>query len=145
MDTLPHLLQSKHAHILALSPPLDLRPEWFGPHVAYSMSKFGMSQVMLGLSQEHRGRVAANALWPRTTIATAAVEMLGGEALMRTSRRPEIIADAAAWILSQPVDVTGRFFIDDEVMAEMGITDLSGYAVDPNARLSTDLFVDPQS
>ena len=125
------------------SPPLDLRPEWFGPHLAYSMSKFGMSEVILGLSHEYRGRVAANALWPRTTIATAAVQMLGGEALMRTSRTPQILADAAAWILTQPLDTTGRFFIDDEVLALMGTTDLDDYAVDSSVALSTDLFVDP--
>ena len=102
-----------------------------------------MSEVILGLSHEYRGRVAANALWPRTTIATAAVQMLGGEALMRTSRTPQILADAAAWILTQPLDTTGRFFIDDEVLALMGITDLDDYAVDSSVALSTDLFVDP--
>jgi len=138
---LPHLLKSEHAHILNLAPPLNMEPRWFAGHVAYTMSKYGMSMCVLGMAEEFKGKVAVNALWPRTAIATAAVNMLGGEAMMRGSRTPEIMADAAHWILTQGVDVSGNFFIDDEALEKAGVTDLAKYAVDPTAQLVPDFFV----
>jgi citronellol/citronellal dehydrogenase len=139
---LPHLLHSKHAHILTVSPPLNLSPRWFGPHVAYSMAKYGMSLCVLGLAAEFEGRVAVNALWPKTTIATAAVNMLGGEELMKASRKPDIMADAAHAILTKDVTYTGRFCIDEEVLREAGVTDFTPYRVDPNVEPTPDFFVE---
>jgi citronellol/citronellal dehydrogenase len=138
---LPHLLKAERPHILNLAPPLNMSPRWFGPHLAYTMSKYGMSMCVLGMAEEFRGKVAVNALWPRTTIATAAVDMLGGDALMRSSRVPEIMADAAHWILSQGVETTGNFFLDDEVLTAAGVTDLDAYAVDPSVPLTPDFFL----
>ncbi|MEM9303205.1 MAG: NAD(P)-dependent oxidoreductase [Pseudomonadota bacterium] len=139
---LPHLLEGSDPHILNISPPLNFEPKWFGPHVAYTIAKYGMSLCALGMAEEFKGRVAVNALWPRTTIATAAVaNIVGGEAMMQRSRKPEIMADAAHWILSQPTSYSGNFRIDDEVLAEAGVTDLSGYAIDPAAELQPDFFV----
>jgi len=138
---IPHLLQAENPKILNLSPPLNMLPQWFGRHVAYTMSKYGMSMCVLGMAEEFAGQIAVNALWPRTTIATAAVNMLGGEALMASSRKPEIMADAAHWILTQGSEVTGRFFIDDEALALAGVDDLSHYAVTPGAQLTPDFFV----
>jgi len=138
---LPWLLKSDHAKILTLSPPLNLDPRWFGPHVAYTVSKYGMSLCVLGMAEEFEGRVAVNALWPRTTIATSAIDMLGGDALARASRKPEIVADAAYWILTQPVDCTGRFFIDEDVLREAGVTDFDGYRVDPAVEPTPDFFL----
>ena len=143
---IPYLRKSSNPHILTLSPPLDLRPEWFGQHLAYSMSKYGMSMVMLGLAEELRGDgIACNALWPRTTIATAAVEFaLGGEAMMRRSRRPEIMADAAHAILTRPSrEFNGRFMIDDDMLALDGVHDFRVYSVEPGAELTPDIFIDP--
>ena len=143
---IPYLRKSSNPHILTLSPPLDLRPEWFGQHLAYSMSKYGMSMVMLGLAEELRGDgIACNALWPRTTIATAAVEFaLGGEAMMRRSRRPEIMADAAHAILTRPSrEFNGRFMIDDDMLALDGVHDFRVYSVEPGAELMPDIFIDP--
>ena len=151
---LPHLRASDAAHVLTLSPPLNLNPAWAGRHLGYTMAKYGMSLVTLGLAEEQReAGVAANSLWPRTTIATAAVNnLLGGEQLMARSRKPEIMAEAA-WVIltSGPREVTGNFFIDDEVLAAQGVTDLSAYAHDaskpgsvghgPND-LELDLFLD---
>ena len=151
---LPHLRDSDAAHVLTLSPPLNLNPAWAGRHLGYTMAKYGMSLVTLGLAEEQReAGVAANSLWPRTTIATAAVNnLLGGEQLMARSRKPEIMAEAA-WVIltSGPREVTGNFFIDDEVLAAQGVTDLSAYAHDaskpgsvghgPND-LELDLFLD---
>jgi citronellol/citronellal dehydrogenase len=139
---LPYLLHSKHAHILTVSPPLNLSPRWFGPHVAYSMAKYGMSLCVLGLAAEFEGRVAVNALWPKTTIATAAVNMLGGEELMKASRKPDIMADAAHAILTKDVTYTGRFCIDEEVLREAGVTDFTPYRVDPNVEPTPDFFVE---
>jgi len=142
---LPYLKQAANPHILTLSPPLDLRPKWFAGHLAYSLSKYGMSLCVLGLAEEYRAQgIACNALWPRTTIATAAVEFaLGGPEMMRRSRKPEIVADAAHVILSRPArECTGQFFIDDSVLAETGVRDFSRYSVDPGAVLLGDLFVD---
>jgi len=138
---LPHLLKSDNAHILNLAPPLNMEERWFAPHVAYTMSKFGMSMCVLGMAGELRGKVAVNALWPKTTIATAAIEMLGGASMMRGSRKPEIMADAAHWILSQGVDVSGHFFIDEEVLQGAGERDFDKYAVDPEAELLPDFFL----
>src|SRR5215475_15270368 len=135
---LPYLEKAANPHILTLSPPLDLRPKWFAGHLAYSLSKYGMSLCMLGLAEEYRDAgIACNSLWPRTTIATAAVEFaLGGPQMLRRSRKPEIVADAAHVILSRPArECTGQFFIDDSVLYESGVRDFAAYSVDPGARL----------
>jgi citronellol/citronellal dehydrogenase len=140
----PFLKRAANPHVLTLSPPLDLNPRWFAPHLAYSLSKYGMSLCMLGMAEEYRAAgIACNALWPRTTIATAAVEFaLGGPAMMRRSRRPEIVADAAQVILSRPArECTGRFLIDDSVLYEAGVRDFSAYSVEPGGTLLADLFV----
>jgi citronellol/citronellal dehydrogenase len=145
---LPHLRKAQNPHILTLSPPLDLRPKWFAPHLAYSLSKFGMSLCMLGLAEEYRAvGIGCNALWPRTTIATAAVEFaLGGAEMMRRSRKPQIVADAAHVILNRPArECTGQFFIDDSVLYEAGVRDFAPYSVDPGAKLLGDVFVDASS
>jgi citronellol/citronellal dehydrogenase len=139
---LPHLEKSSSPHILMLSPPLDMVEKWFAPHTAYTMAKFGMSLVVLGLAGELRGRVAVNALWPRTTIATAAIKnLLGGEAMMARSRTPAIIADAAWRIFQKPKNFTGNFLIDDTFLAGEGITDFDRYRVDPSQPLQVDFFV----
>jgi citronellol/citronellal dehydrogenase len=139
---IPHLLKSSSAHILMLSPPLDMNVKWFAPHTAYSMAKFGMSLVVLGLSGELKGKVAVNALWPRTTVATAAIKnLLGGDAIMRMSRKPEILADAAWRIFQKPVDFTGNFLIDDTFLSGEGVTDFEPYRVDPSQPLGADFFV----
>jgi citronellol/citronellal dehydrogenase len=144
----PHLLDAPNPHVLTLSPPLSLDPRWYGPHLAYTLAKFGMSMCTLGMAAEHAEvGIAFNSLWPRTIIATAAVRnILGGEAAMARSRRPEIVADAAHHILTRPArETTGNFFIDDEVLAEAGVTDLSGYAYVQNADLLPDLFLEDLS
>ncbi|MBA2541067.1 MAG: NAD(P)-dependent oxidoreductase [Deltaproteobacteria bacterium] len=139
---IPHLKKAANPHILNLSPPLNMETRWFAPHVAYTMAKFGMSMCVLGMAGEFKGKIAINALWPRTTIATAAVKnLLGGDAAMKGSRKPEIMGDAAHAILTKSVEVSGNFFIDDEVLAREGKTDLSEYAVDPTAQLLPDFFV----
>ena len=139
---IPYLEKSPQAHILMLSPPLDMQTKWFAPHTAYSMAKFGMSLVVLGLAGELRGKVAVNALWPRTTIATAAVRnLLGGDTMMKMSRKPEILADAAHRIFEKPVDFTGHFLIDDTFLAGEGVTDFDQYRVDPSQPLQVDFFV----
>ena len=139
---IPYLEKSPQAHILMLSPPLDMQTKWFAPHTAYSMAKFGMSLVVLGLAGELRGKVAVNALWPRTTIATAAIRnLLGGDTMMKMSRKPEILADAAHRIFEKPVDFTGHFLIDDTFLAGEGVTDFDQYRVDPSQPLQVDFFV----
>ena len=141
-----YLRDASNPHVLTLSPPLSLDPKWFGPHLAYTLAKFGMSMCTLGMAAEHaEAGIAFNSLWPRTIVATAAVQnILGGEAAMARSRRPEIVADAAHVILTRPArTTTGNFFIDDEVLAEAGITDLSGYAYVDDADLLPDLFLEP--
>src|SRR3954452_11261421 len=139
---LPYLHKSAQPHILMLSPPLDMQTKWFAPHTAYSMAKFGMSLVVLGLAGEQRGKVAVNALWPRTTIATAAIKnLLGGDAIMRMSRRPDILADAACRIFERPVSFTGNFLIDDTFLASEGVTDFDRYRADPTQPLQVDFFV----
>ena len=139
---LPHLLLAERPHILNLSPPLSMKSRWFGGHVAYTMSKFGMSMCVLGMAEEFRGRVAVNALWPKTTIATAAVNMLGGDEMMKASRTPAIMADAAYEILKRDVSFSGYFCIDEDVLRSCGITDLSKYSVDPSVAPLPDFFVD---
>ena len=141
---IPHLEKAENPHILMMSPPLDMSPRWFGPHLAYTMAKYGMSMCVLGLSAElARNGIAANALWPRTMIATAAVRnLLGGDSSIRGSRHPEIVGDAAHWILTQPSrEVTGNFFIDEDILRKAGVTDFDKYAVDPTAKLIPDLFL----
>lgn len=139
---LPHLEKAANPHILMLSPPLDIKEQWFAPHTAYSMAKFGMSLVALGLAGELRGKVAVNALWPRTTIATAAIKfVLGGEEMMRRSRTPAILADAAYAIFHKPVSFTGNFLIDDTFLAGEGTTDFDLYRADPTQPLQIDFFV----
>lgn len=141
---IPHLKKSTNAHILTLSPPINLSPKWFGNHVAYTMAKYNMTMIALGLAEElKKYKIASNALWPKTTIATAAVKnLLGGDALIKMSRHPEIIAEAAYYILSKPsTECTGNTFIDEEVLALAGIDDLSEYAVVPGGQLYPDLFL----
>ena len=141
---IPHLEKADNPHILNLSPPLNMEAKWFAPHVAYTMAKFGMSMCVLGMAEELKSKgIAVNALWPRTTIATAAVRnLLGGEDMARASRKPEIMGDAAHAILTQPSrECTGNFFIDDAVLKAEGKTDFSGYAVEPNLELMPDFFV----
>jgi citronellol/citronellal dehydrogenase len=142
---LPHLKNSDNPHILTLSPPLNMAQHWFQNHVAYSIAKYGMSMCTLGMAGEFAGHgIAVNSLWPRTIIATAAVQnLLGGDEAMRRSRRPEILADAAYEVMQRPSqENTGNFYIDDEVLAEAGITDLSAYAYVDNAELQRDIFLD---
>ena len=141
---LPHLLKSDNPHILNLSPPLDMDPKWFGPHVAYTMAKFGMSLCVLGIAEEFKeDGVAVNALWPRTAVATAAIKnALGGDSIMNISRSPEIMADAAYVILTKDSkEFTGNFCIDDNLLADNGVTDFSQYAEVPFSELAPDFFV----
>jgi len=143
---LPHLKKSAdNPHVLTLSPPLNLDPKWFGAHVAYTISKYNMSMLTLGWAEEFReDGIAFNSLWPRTMIATAAVmNLLGGEEAMAQSRNPEILADSAHAILVRGPECTGNFFIDEDVLAEEGITDLERYRADPEGgELAVDLFLD---
>ncbi|MCB9733310.1 MAG: NAD(P)-dependent oxidoreductase [Deltaproteobacteria bacterium] len=144
---IPHLKKSANPHILNISPPLSMDPRWFKNHVAYTMAKFGMSMCVLGMAPELAPQgIAVNALWPRTTIATAAVEnLLGGDAMMRRSRTPDIMADAAAIIFETPSrELTGQFLIDEDVLRGAGMTDaeLDRYAVDPSETLMPDFFLD---
>jgi citronellol/citronellal dehydrogenase len=141
---LPHLMKADNPHILNIAPPLNLQPRWFAPHLAYTLSKYGMSLCVLGMAEEFReAGVAVNALWPRTAIATAALRnLLGGEEALRRCRRPEIVADAAHAILTRDSRTcTGNFFIDEEILAEEGITDFDRYAVDPGQELLPDFFL----
>ncbi len=141
---IPWLKKSTNAHIITLSPPIDLDPRWFGKHVAYTLTKYNMSMMTIGWAEEFKkDNIAANALWPRTTIDTAAVRnLLGGETLANMSRTTDIIADAAYYILRQPsAECTGNLFVDEEVLAKEGITDLEKYSVVPGAKLYNDLFV----
>ena len=141
---IPFLKKSANAHILNLSPPVNMDMKWFANHLAYTMSKYNMTMIALGLAAElKKYNIAANSLWPRTTIATAAVQnLLGGEMLMKMSRTPEIMADAAYYILNKPsAECTGNSFIDEAVLAKEGIADLEKYAVVPGGKLYNDLFV----
>ena len=143
-----YLEKAANPHILMISPPLDMKEKWFAPHTAYSMAKFGMSLVVLGLAGELRGKgIAVNALWPRTLIATAAVQnLLGGAAMAARGRKPDIVADAAYAIFNKPSrQFTGRFVIDDSFLAENGVTDFDHYRVDPTQTLAPDFFVPDDS
>lgn len=144
-NCLPYLKKSTHAHILTLSPPVNISRKWLGPHVAYTLSKYNMSMMALGWAEEFKNiPIASNALWPRTTIDTAAVRnLLGGETLAKMSRTPAIMADAAYAILSKnPAYVSGQWFIDEQALGMDEITDLSKYSVVPGGKLYTDLFLD---
>jgi citronellol/citronellal dehydrogenase len=141
----PHLKQGTNPHVLTLSPPLNMKPHWFQHHLAYTIAKYGMSMCTLGMAAEYaEDGIAFNSLWPRTIIATAAVQnLLGGDEAMARSRRPEILADAAhAVLVRDSRECTGNFFIDDEVLAEEGITDLSDYTSGDGTDLQTDIFLD---
>ncbi|XP_026153807.1 hydroxysteroid dehydrogenase-like protein 2 [Mastacembelus armatus] len=139
---IPHLLKSCNPHILNLSPPLNLNPVWFKSHTAYTMAKYGMSMCVLGMAEEFRGQIAVNAVWPKTAIQTAAMDMLGGEGVAKQCRTADIIADAAYVILSQPKDYTGQFLVDEDVLKEHGVQDFSPYAVEPGHPLLPDFFLD---
>ena len=141
---LPHLLQADNPHVLNISPPLNMNSQWFAGHVAYTMAKYGMSECVLGMAEEFRpSGVAFNALWPKTAIATAAVEnLLGGPEAVKCCRKPEIMADAAYWVLTQESrSCTGNFFVDEDVLKNAGVTDLDIYAVGPTKSLMPDSFV----
>lgn len=144
---LPHLRKASNPHILNLAPPLNMAPHWFGRHVAYTMAKYGMSLCVLGMADEYKGKVAVNALWPKTVINTAAVKnQLGGVPSVQAARQPSIMADAAYAILTRPVSAaSGQFFVDEDVLRDTGTTDFSGYRVDPNLdddKLLPDFFLD---
>lgn len=143
---IPHLRKAENPHVLALSPPLDLRAHWFAAHPAYTVAKFNMSLYMFAMAEEFRADgIAFNALWPRTTVATSAIKFaLSGDEGMSRSRTPDIMADAAYAIFNRPARAcSGQFFLDDEVLWAEGVTDFSGYAAGPDAPLDVDLFVDP--
>ncbi len=145
---IPYLKQSENPHILMLSPPLDMKEKWFKNHTPYSIAKYGMSLVVLGLAGELRSKkIGVNALWPRTTIATAAVQnLLGGDMMVQASRTPDILADAAHLIFTKPAaDTTGNFFIDDTLLAENGMNDFDKYRVNPKVDLQLDFFVPDDS
>lgn len=144
---LPYLAKAHNPHVLMLSPPLDMKTKWFAGHTGYSMAKFGMSLVVLGLAGETKGRIGVNALWPRTTIATAAVKnILGGDQLMRSSRTPEILSDAAYAIFNKDAKTfSGNFLIDDTFLAGEGVTDFDQYRADPTQALAPDFFVPDDS
>jgi citronellol/citronellal dehydrogenase len=141
---LPHLLKAANPHILNIAPPLNMEERWFAPHVAYTMSKYGMSMCVLGMAGELRAEgVAVNALWPRTAVATAAVQnLLGGAEATRHCRKPEIMADAShAILVRDSSQCSGNFFVDDQVLQSGGVSDLSDYAIDPDSELMPDFFL----
>ncbi|SDQ82433.1 NAD(P)-dependent oxidoreductase [Pseudovibrio sp. Tun.PSC04-5.I4] len=145
---IPYLKEAENPHVLMLSPPLDMQEKWFKNHTPYSIAKYGMSLVVLGLAGELRSKkIAVNALWPRTTIATAAVKnLLGGDMMIQASRTPDILADAAHLIFTKPSgETTGNFFIDDTLLAENGVSDFGKYRVDPTVDLAPDFFVPEDS
>jgi citronellol/citronellal dehydrogenase len=141
---IPHLKKAANPHILTISPPLNMKPRWFKDHVAYTMAKYGMSMCTLGMAEEFRSSgIAVNSLWPRTTIATAAIEVHFPEAILKASRKPAIMADAAYAILNRGSrGATGNFYIDEEVLRAEGVTDFERYAVTPGAKLYPDPFLD---
>lgn len=139
---LPHLLKSANPHVLMLSPPLDMQAKWFAGHTAYSLAKYGMSICVLGMAAEFKGKVAVNALWPRTAIATAAIRLAAGsDEAAKACRTPEILADTAYAIFAKPKSFTGQFLIDDNFLADNGVTDFDRYRVDPAQDLIQDFFV----
>ena len=141
---LPYLKKAENPHILMLSPPLNMAPKWFAAHGAYTISKYGMSMCVLGMAEEFKPMgISVNALWPQTAIATAALNLLGGEEIIKASRKPEIVAEAAYWILTQPRHMhTGKFFIDEAILRAQGLTDFEPYAVHPGTPLRLDFFLD---
>ena len=142
---LPHLAKASNPHVLNIAPPPVMRPEWFEHHLAYTMSKYGMSMCVLGMAEEFREQgIAANALWPKTTIATAAIRnLLGGDDAINRCRTPDIVADAAYWILTGDSRTrTGQFLVDEDVLREAGVTRFDQYAVCPDEWLQPDLFVE---
>jgi citronellol/citronellal dehydrogenase len=140
---IPHLAEAENPHILMLAPPLDMKEKWFAPHLGYSIAKFGMSLCVLGLAGELRSQgIAVNALWPRTTIATSALQHFGGEAIVQASRTPEIVADAAYLVFQKRArSFTGHFLIDDTFLGGEGVTDFDRYRVNPSVPAMPDLFV----
>ncbi|NXD81789.1 HSDL2 protein, partial [Halcyon senegalensis] len=128
---LPHLRKSRNPHILNLSPPMNLNPMWFKNHCAYTISKYGMSMCVLGMAEEFRGEVAVNALWPKTAIHTAAMDMLGGSGIEKQCRKTDILADAAYCILTKPKSFTGNFIIDEDLLRQEGVKDFDSYAIAP--------------
>ena len=140
---IPHLSKSDNAHILNISPPLNMESRWFAPHVAYTMAKYGMSMCVLGMAEELKPqKIAVNALWPQTAIATAAIQnLLGGPEAMKCCRKPEIMSDAAYVILNRDTSCTGHFFVDETLLREEGVTDFDQYAVSQGAELMRDFFV----
>ena len=139
---LPHLLKASNPHVLMLSPPLDMQPKWFAGHTAYSLAKYGMSICVLGMAAEFTGKVAVNALWPRTAIATAAIRLAAGsDEAAKACRTPEIVADAAHLIFQKSKSFSGNFLIDDNFLAENGVTEFDHYRVDPSQDLIQDFFV----
>ncbi|NXC49755.1 HSDL2 protein, partial [Penelope pileata] len=141
---LPHLRKSKNPHILNLSPPMNMKPTWFKNHCAYTISKYGMSMCVLGMAEEFRGEVAVNALWPKTAIHTAAMDMLGGAGIEKQCRKTDIIADAAYCILTKPKTFTGNFIIDEVLLREEGVKDFDVYAIAPGHPLMPDFFLDAE-
>jgi citronellol/citronellal dehydrogenase len=141
---IPHLAKATNPHILTLSPPLNMQARWFKSHVAYTIAKYGMSMCTLGMAEELRARgIAVNSLWPRTTIATAAIEVHFPEAILRASRKPAIVADAAWAIVNRDSRrATGNFYVDESVLREEGVTDFGHYAVTPGTPLHPDLFLE---
>ena len=139
---LPHLLKAKTPHILTLSPPLNLNPKWFAPHTAYTIAKYNMSLTVLGLAAELKGKVAVNALWPQTWIATAAISHIAGRDAFKQCRKAEIMADAAHAILTKGIEYTGEFLIDEAVLRGEGVTDFGRYDAVPGASPRRDLFLD---
>ena len=141
---LPHLMKGDNPQILNLSPPLNMKPKWFANHVAYTMAKYGMSMCVLGMAEEFKNKgIGVNALWPRTAIATAAINMIGGDPMMKASRTVDIMSDAAHVILTRDAkSSTGNFYLDEDVLREEGVTDFDKYAVDPSVKLATDFFLD---
>ncbi|CAL8326617.1 unnamed protein product [Boreogadus saida] len=146
---IPHLLKSSNPHILNLSPPLNLNPMWFKNHTAYTMAKYGMSMCVLGMAEEFRGQISVNALWPKTAIQTAAMDMLGGEGIERQCRKADIMADAAYSVFSRPLagpaHTTGHFMIDEDILREAGLGDMEVYAVEPGHPLMPDFFLDVET
>ncbi|XP_061874494.1 hydroxysteroid dehydrogenase-like protein 2 [Colius striatus] len=142
---LPHLRKSKNPHILNLSPPMNLNPMWFKNHCAYTISKYGMSMCVLGMAEEFRGEVAVNALWPKTAIHTAAMDMLGGSGIEKQCRKTDILADAAYCILTKPKSFTGNFIIDEVLLREEGVKDFDIYAIAPGHPLIPDFFLDAET
>lgn len=141
---IPHLKKSENPHILTMSPPLSLNPKWFKKHLAYTMSKFGMSMCTLGLSEDlKKDGIAVNSLWPRTLIATAAIANNFPKAMYEASRKPDIVADAAYGIITSPSrELTGHFFIDEDFLKSRGVTNFNVYALKEGATLMPDLYLE---